>query len=121
MDDINALQVGKNLLRLLSEQKKTQRQLAEFCGVAPSTASDWVTGKKVPRPAKMSKICEFLGCSLSELLQGRQDAHYLYEDAEELAQFLYDNPDYHTLFDAVRTVKKEDLEFVKDFIDRLKR
>lgn len=121
MDEINGLQVGQNIMRLLAARQKTQRELAQFCGVATSTASDWVNGKKVPRPAKLSKICEFLGCSLTELLQGSDSSHYLYKDAEELTQFLYDNPDYHVVFDAVRGVKREDLEFVKSFIDRLKR
>ena len=36
-----------------------------------------------------------------------------------MAQFLYENPDYKVLFDASRKVKKEDIEFVKQMIDRM--
>lgn len=36
-----------------------------------------------------------------------------------MAQFLYENPDYKVLFDASRKVKKEDIEFVKEMIDRM--
>ena len=32
---------------------------------------------------------------------------------------MYENPDYKVLFDASRKVKKEDIEFVKEMIDRL--
>ena len=120
MDDINAVIIGQNIARMLAATGHTQRELAEFCGVHVSTPSAWVLGKKAPRNDKLAKICEFFGCTLSELMQ-EQKSHYIREDADELAQFLYDNPDYHTVFDAVRGVKREDLEFVKDFIDRLKR
>ena len=43
--------------------------------------------------------------------------YYLNEDAREMAQFLFDNPDYKVLFDASRKVKKEDIEKVKRMID----
>lgn len=121
MYDISAQTIGKNIGRMLAESGKTQAELAEHCGVHKSTPSSWIGGKKAPRADKMAKICDFFGCSISELLGDAEGSYYLMQDAEELAQFLYNNPDYHVLFDAVRTVKKEDVEFVKDFIDRLKR
>lgn len=34
MDEINGLQVGQNIMRLLAARQKTQRELAQFCGVA---------------------------------------------------------------------------------------
>ena len=50
----------------------------------------------------------------------RQDnIYYLDDDAREMAQFMYENPSYKVLFDASRKVKKEDIEFVKEMIDRL--
>ena len=48
-----------------------------------------------------------------------KDSYYLDDDAREMAQFMFDNPEYKVLFDATRKVKKEDIEFVKDFIERL--
>ena len=47
------------------------------------------------------------------------EKYYLNDDAREMAQFMFDNPEYKVLFDATRKVKKEDIEFVKDFIERL--
>ncbi len=47
------------------------------------------------------------------------DSYYLNEDAKEYAQFLFDNPEYKVLFDASRRVKKEDINFVKEMIDRM--
>lgn len=123
MDEINAGTIGGNIARMLSETGQTQKELADYCGVSIASVSAWTLGQKSPRPEKLPKICEFFGCTLQELMLPPQDkaqSHYLNEYAEELAQLLYEHPDYKVLFDAVRTVKKEDLEFVKDFIDRLR-
>ena len=52
-------------------------------------------------------------------LKQEKEKYYLNDDAREMAQFMFDNPEYKVLFDATRKVKKEDIEFVKDFIERL--
>ena len=45
-----------------------------------------------------------------------------YDDPEiqELANFMHKNPEYKVLFDASKNVKKEDIEFVKEFMDRMR-
>ena len=48
-----------------------------------------------------------------------QPPYYFDKDAAKAAQFLYENPEYKILFDATRNVKKDDIEFVKEMIDRL--
>lgn len=47
--------------------------------------------------------------------------YYIDPDAMELAEFLHKNPNYKVLFDAARTVSPEDIQFVKDMIDRMRR
>lgn len=60
---------------------------------------------------------------MSDLLEDDTElnnkSYYINDDAKDIAQFLYENPDYKVLFDASRKVKKEDIQFVKDMIDRL--
>ena len=46
--------------------------------------------------------------------------YYLNNDARDMAQFLFENPEYKVLFDASRKVKKEDIDFVKQMIDRVR-
>ena len=48
-----------------------------------------------------------------------RDRYYLNEDARDMAQFLFENPEYKVLFDASRKVKPEDIQFVKEMIDRM--
>lgn len=46
--------------------------------------------------------------------------YYINDEAREMAEFLFKNPEYKVLFDASRKVKKEDIEFVKQMIDRVR-
>ena len=46
--------------------------------------------------------------------------YYIIDEAREMAEFLFKNPEYKVLFDASRKVKKEDIEFVKQMIDRVR-
>lgn len=47
------------------------------------------------------------------------DSYYLNPKARDMAQFLFENPEYKVLFDASRKVKPEDIQFVKEMIDRM--
>lgn len=44
------------------------------------------------------------------------DSYYLNPKARDMAQFLFENPEYKVLFDASRKVKPEDIQFVKEMI-----
>lgn len=85
-----------------------------------STVSSWLSGQKLPRMGKIELLASYLGCEKSDLLEEKQQTpgYYLNDDARDLAQFLFDNPEYKVLFDASRKVKAEDIQFVKEMIER---
>ena len=90
--------------------------------VSSATVSDWCNGKKMPRMDKIQAICNWLRIEKSDLLEDKghkNSSYYLYDDAKELAEFLYSNPEHRILFDATRKVKKDDIQFVKEMIDRM--
>ena len=97
--------------------------VAAGAGVTKSTFSDWKAGRYQPKDEKLQKIASFLGVSVEYLKKGEdsnpETPYYLNDDAREMAQFMFDNPEYKVLFDASRKVKKEDIQFVKEMIDRL--
>ena len=72
---------------------------------------------------RLKEIAEYLEVSIDYLMTGEDSnpdtPYYLNDDAKEMAQFMFDNPEYKVLFDASRKVKKEDIQFVKEMIDRL--
>ena len=79
-----------------------------------------------PSMEKVQKLADYFGVSVQYLMTGEEDApnetphYYLDDDARDLAQFMFENPEYKVLFDASRKVKKEDIEFVKQFMDRMR-
>jgi hypothetical protein len=70
---------------------------------------------------KVDAMCEIFHCNRSDLMQDKpEEPYYMNDDAREIAQFLYENPDYKVLFDASRKVKPDDIAFVKSMLDRFK-
>lgn len=97
--------------------------VAKATGINQSTFTDWKTGRSVPKKEKLQKIADYFGVSLDYLMTGDDQnmPYYLNDETRDIAQFLFENPDYKVMFDAVRKVKKEDLAFIKEMIDRASR
>ena len=117
--------IAQNISRFLESSGKTQLDLATYMGVSQASVSNWCKGIKIPRMDKIDRICECLHITRSDLMEDKLNKsntsqYYINDDAKELAQFLYDNPDYKVLFDASRKVKKEDIDFVKQMLDRFR-
>ena len=115
--------IAKNISYYLESSGKTQLDLATYMGVSQASVSNWCKGIKIPRMDKIDKICSFFHILRSDLMEdhfinSQNTEYYLDDDAKDMAQFLYENPDYKVLFDASRKVKKEDIEFVKQMLDR---
>lgn len=64
----------KNLVREMDKAGITQRELAHLVGVSTSSMSDWVTGKKIPRMAKIEKLCSIFGVARMDLLDSPSTA-----------------------------------------------
>ena len=114
---------SKNLSYYMNKYDITQAVLAKKIGVSPATISNWCNGIKLPRMDKVDALANYFGIRRSDLMVEKNDqpeepTYYLDEDAREAAEFLHKNPDYKVLFDASRKVKKEDIEFVKQMLDR---
>ncbi len=113
---------AKNLNSYMELHDETQASIAKAIGVSPATVSNWCNAIKLPRMDKVDRLCAHFGIQRSDLMNEKTeeptDHYYLDEDAREAAEFLHKNPDYKVLFDASRKVKKEDIDFVRQMIDR---
>lgn len=107
----------------LNLNKYTQADMARRMHVSTATTAKWCTGVSIPRIDKIQSLCNWLGIEKSQLLDSgeeeSQEEYYINKDARDLAEFLFKNPEYRVLFDASRNVKPEDIEFVKQMIDRM--
>lgn len=121
--EINSI-IANNISFHLERCGKSQVDLADYMNVSQATVSNWCKGNKLPRMDKIDKICEFFNIKRSDLMNDRTEAvnehYYIDDDARELAQFLFENPEYKVLFDASRKVRKEDIAFVKQMMDRMR-
>lgn len=105
----------------------TQQEIADKLGISRSTIGMYETGAREPDYNTLEAIADLFNVDTDYLL-GRtskttilpESVYYLNDDARDLAQFMFENPEYKVLFDASRKVKKEDIEFVKQMIDRVR-
>lgn len=113
---------SKNLRYYMELNGKTQIDLINDLGINKSAISTWYNGTRLPRMDKVDMLAKYFNINRSDLIEEKTehtDTYYLNEDARDMAQFLYENPDYKVLFDASRKVKKEDIDFVKQMIDKI--
>ena len=118
--------LAKNIRYLRRKKNLSQDQIAEQLGYKSyTTIQKWETGISAPQISKLRALSNILGVDINDLVSKdltKQDAsdksYHLNEDACEAAKFLHKNPDYKVLFDASRKVKKEDIEFVRQLLDR---
>lgn len=115
---------SKRLRFYLNKYDMTQVELAKKLGVGTTSVYNWCNGIKSPRMDKVDAMCELFHCKRSDLIEDKVDTteatYYFDDEAREMAQFMLDNPEYRVLFDASRKVKKDDINFVKQMIDRMR-
>lgn len=142
--------IGNNIKKWREFRNLKQTELAEMIGVSDKTVSSWEINRTEPKMGMVEKICAALNCKKTDIIgeniaeetdiecfniqmgksnslyrslayqEAMNEVYYLDEDARNLAQFMFENPEYKVLFDASRKVKKEDIEFVKQMIDRVR-
>lgn len=61
--------MAKNLTYYVDKSGKTQKELAEIVGVAPSTFNDWMKGKKYPRIDKIEILANYFRILKSDLIE----------------------------------------------------
>ena len=107
----------------------TMKQIADKVGVSEGTISRWESGEIANmKRDKIVLLAEALMISPATIM-GWDDGspapaapapYYLNDETREIAQAIFDNPQYKALFDASRKLSPEDLRFVMDMIDRMR-
>lgn len=108
----------RNLRHLMEEKGITQADICRALNVSSATVSDWCTGKKYPRVDAMQHLADLLGVRFSTLTteNGLED----YADQQILESY-HQDPDLRMLFDHARKMPHEDVVFVRQFVEHLKK
>ena len=67
--------IAFNLNRLLELNGKNQADLAIYMEVSQATVSNWCKGIKSPRMDKLDRICVFLNCTRTDLLEDKNNTN----------------------------------------------
>ena len=84
---MNQTAIGSYIARKRREQNLTQEQLAQQLGVSNKTISKWENGKCMPDYSIIQTLCDALGVTLPELMDGEDAADSsvrVYDDAQIL-------------------------------------
>ncbi len=71
---MNQIAIGNFIAKKRKEQNLTQEQLAEKLGVSNKTVSKWECGNCMPDYSVMESLCKELGITISQLLDGKEQA-----------------------------------------------
>lgn len=87
---MNQLTIGKFIARTRKEKNLTQEQLAEKLGVSNKTVSKWECGKCMPDYGIVKPLCQELGITISELMDGevKDDNSIRVFDEEQILNML---------------------------------
>lgn len=114
--------VGKRIKQHREAAGFSQVEFASKIGVSKQTLYKYENDIITNIPSdKIEAAANVFGISPGELMgwDNSDPTYYLNDDAKEIALFLFDHPEYKTLFETYRKVKKDDIQFIKDFVDRI--
>lgn len=116
--------MAKNILHYMDLYEKDRKTICHDLNISYTTFTDWVKGNTYPRIDKIELLANYFGITKADLVEDHDatdssEEYYLNKEARDYAEFLHKNPKYRVLFDASRKVKPEDIDFVKQMIDRV--
>ncbi len=65
---VNDNTVVNNIIMLLKQQHRTQKELTEYLGITPNAVTDWKSGRIKSYTKHLSRIADFFGVSTDCLL-----------------------------------------------------
>lgn len=96
---MNQVKTGMFISYKRKEKNLTQEQLAEKIGVSNKTVSKWETGKCMPDYSIIKSLCEELGVTIAELMDG--------EEIEEKSVRIYDDEQIMDLLKRTQELEKQ--------------
>ena len=136
----------ERIKEVASQRGYSINRLEKEMGLPRSSISKY--NKNVPSVERLQQIADFLNVPLDQLTDGSakkntiftksqndyldamikesidsviksREQYYIDDDACEYAEFLHKNPEYRVLFDSYKKVKPEDIDLVRQLIDKM--
>lgn len=125
MSDLGNREIfSKNLQYYMNLYNKTRVQVAKDIGVSYITFTSWIKGTNYPRIDKIELLANYFRVNKADLIENKyseNEQYYNDPSVSEYAQAIKDNPDLRLLFDASKDMSKDDINFVINTIEMLKK
>ena len=109
---------------LLKLHNVTTADVCNATGISHSTMSNWKKRKNNLSMKNAKLIADYFGVSINYFMGDEStdipDGYYP-DDVKEIADFMFANPEYKALFQTTKKVRPEDIELVRQMIERLGR
>lgn len=113
---------NQRLRELRNKKGMSQSQLSKAIGISKSSISMYELGERNPDFETLELIADFFNVDMNYLLcEESRSTYYLVPEVAQMAQAIYDRPEMKVLFDATKDVSKEDIEFVVNMLERMKK
>jgi repressor LexA len=77
---------AENLKKYMDRDNRNQLDIANLLKVSPSTASDWINGKKYPRMDKVETLANYFRIRKSDLVEENNPSEELTEEEKILLE-----------------------------------
>lgn len=125
MSDLGNREIfSKNLQYYMNLYNKTRIQVAKDIGVSYTTFTSWIKGTNYPSIDKIELLANYFRVNKADLIENKyseNEQYYNDPSVSEYAQAIKDNPDLRLLFDASKDMSKDDINFVINTIEMLKK
>ena len=119
--------IGERIKKRRTALGISQVALADKVGISKQSLYKYENGIITNIPSdKIEEIASVLNTTPAYIMGwddeaiSAEDSYYLNDEARDMAEFLFKNPEYKVLFDASRKVKPEDIDFLKRMMDRMR-
>ena len=117
--------IGERLKEQRLAHRMTQRELADYLGLTSKMISFYELGQRNPPNDVIVKLSKKFGVSADYLLGSdtteKDQGYYHDPEVAEMVEQLRTQPGRRILFDASKDLTKEDIDFVLEMIDRIKK
>nr|DAF51834.1 MAG TPA: Repressor protein CI [Podoviridae sp. ctf5T2] len=125
MSDLGNREIfSKNLQYYMNLYNKTRMEVAKDNGISYTTLTSWLKGDNYPRIDKIEMLANYFRVNKADLIENKyakNETYYNDPAVTEYAQAIKDNPELKILFDASKDMSKDDIDFVLNTIEMLKK